>query len=653
MGFNQMPSQYSNYFFSFNQHQEIDTLEFAPGFPKNTKSALAQLKEFPAPQFKLNHQLLPNFLWMDPVYLGGLLQPNYQMKQCIKTSTQIQAELAQNWNYYFLVNSNLKVYKTYNDTNTFTGAWVKYANTHREIPIAAISFWAQIQPYKAGASCNAKLAYVFNNLLPDSCYVHNSKGKIISRKYASPLTPASMLQCDFITQSIYVDSLLNALKRPINWINENGEVFRLYEDDFLAQDKRILSEKNKFPNLNWNEFQALKRLEKEIVYRNSFMQKTALKDCRYTVYAIDGQNKYRHDYKTIRTINSQINNQFYATPDFYPRYPDNWKKWKGPWHGLKWLNISRKTEIALGDNLFSPFVAAGWDSIETNNIRPAQWLGLMKILGALGAEFYYPGFFNTEKRLAIPENYIWQAVVPVYAQAVTSYYEDILRNSALDAQEDLITYPENDVPLVIRKSKNKPIWVIACSWQTGTNLNKNIGFDKTIKVDLGHKTIKVRARRQGSVYVYSEENNFPTFYQIDGWHQYMHPYYWSKNITLEAELYSNKIITESLKPNDYSNFTSAVILEKQLILPFESHTNDETIKNISFWIKNKYSNCAIQLSIDDLLIGKIELKSDANFINYNIAIPEKISHLFNGKHRLSIDTDIAGVILDKIEINKN
>ena len=60
--------------------------------------------------------------------------------------------------------------------------------------------------------------------------------------------------------------------------------------------------------------------------------------------------------RTVRKINIPINHQYYSTPDFYPRYPYNWKKWQGPWHGLKWLSISRKTEIDLGDNLFSPFV---------------------------------------------------------------------------------------------------------------------------------------------------------------------------------------------------------------------------------------------------------------------------------------------------------
>jgi hypothetical protein len=636
--------------FNYNHIKEIDTLEFAPQHPNVNVSALTQIQNYPSPQFKEQHQLLPNFLWMDPSYLGGLLQPKYSIKECVKLSTQIQAELAANWHYYYIVNTNLKSYKTYRDTNTFSGAWVNYANNHTEIPIAAISFWAQLQPNKVVSNCGAKMAYVYNNQLPDCCYVHNNKGELISRKYASPLTAVNALECDFLTQSVYVDSLLASLKRPIQMINENGEVFRVYEDDFLAQDKRIVAEKNKYQDLSWNEFQAMKRLEKEIAYKNSFMLKPALKQCLYTEYAIDGQNEYRHDYKTMRNINSKINNQCYSTPDFYPRYPYNWKNWKGPWHGLKWLQISRKTELDLGDNLFSPFVAAGWDSVEVNNIRPAQWLGLLKILGAMGAEYYYSGFFNTGKEVAKPENYIWQAAMPIYAQAITSHYEDILRHGNMLEDENYIQYPKSDVPVVVRKSIKYKTWVIACSWQTGSNFNKANEVEKEIKVDLGHKVIKVKARRQGSVYVYSEENNQTVFYQIDGWHQYMHPSYWSKNIMLEAELYADKITTTENENDDYTNFISAVSVDSIVTIPFSFHGKATNMKSINIWLKNDVEANTVEIKLGQNNLGKIEILKQAKFSKYIIPLAELNYLLKNGKYIISIIAKKPGLQVDKIEI---
>jgi hypothetical protein len=646
----ELPVNLEHYLPILFTNKEIDTLEFAPAHPSVSISALEQLVEFPAPQFKEHHQLLPNFLWMDPRYLGNFAQENCNVKECVKLSTKIQAALANNWNYYFLVNSNLKAFNTYRDTSTFIGAWVKYANEHKNIPAAAISFWVQVQPNKLISTCSSKIAYAVSHQLPDCCYVHNKDGVKVAGNLPSPLTPVNALQCDFKTQSIYLDSLLNVLQRPLQMINDNGEVFKVYDNHFLAQDQRILNEKNKFRNLNWNEFQAMKRLEKEIAFRNSFMLKPELANCLYTQYAIDGQNNYRHDYKTVRKINTPINNQYYSTPDFYPRYPYNWKKWQGPWHGLNWLNICRKTEIDLGDNLFSPFVAAGWDSIEENNIRPAQWLGLLKLLGAMGAEYYYSGFFNTTKTVAKPENYIWQAVMPVYAQAVTSFYEDILRNGSMIYDDGFIQYPTKDVPVVIRKSNQRKIWVITCSWQTGSSYNKNVGEFKEVDINLGHKKIKVKARRQGSVYVYNEENKQATFYQIDAWHQYMHPYYWDKNILLEAELYSNKIVTQANKNDDYTHFSSYATITSSIEIPFTIQGKTKSVKRIALWIKNVANSNTLNIQLNRSSIAKLNIAKKQKAVKYVIPIQSKHKCLINGKNVLTLTALNSGLLIDKVEI---
>ena len=60
------------------------------------------------------------------------------------------------------------------------------------------------------------------------------------------------------------------------------------------------------------------------------------------------------------------------------RWPSNWKTWQGPWHGLKWIVEARYHEIQDGDKLFSPYVAAGWDENPERDVRPGQWLGLLK-----------------------------------------------------------------------------------------------------------------------------------------------------------------------------------------------------------------------------------------------------------------------------------
>jgi hypothetical protein len=75
----------------------------------------------------------------------------------------------------------------------------------------------------------------------------------------------------------------------------------------------------------------------------------------------------------------------------YPVHPEWWLSGAGAWHGFSWIEMVRPSEIADGDDLFSPFVAAGWSIATENNFRPAQWLGMLKILGVWGAEFFYTG----------------------------------------------------------------------------------------------------------------------------------------------------------------------------------------------------------------------------------------------------------------------
>jgi hypothetical protein len=71
------------------------------------------------------------------------------------------------------------------------------------------------------------------------------------------------------------------------------------------------------------------------------------------------------------------------------------------------------------------------------NMRPAQWLGFLKIMTALGAEYVETGYFaplvyNAKwKNVQLPQNYVWQAAAPAYAQATLSLWSDLLFNGHL------------------------------------------------------------------------------------------------------------------------------------------------------------------------------------------------------------------------------
>lgn len=125
----------------------------------------------------------------------------------------------------------------------------------------------------------------------------------------------------------------------------------------------------------------------------------ALAAAHYSEYQVQGSTVYFGNWTYTRQIGTPYTqpdgtSQYYSTADFYPRIPRWWQTGAGAWHGLDWLATVRPSEIRSGDALFSPFVAAGWSEAVEANLRPAQWLGLLKLLGCWGAEFFYAGFFS-------------------------------------------------------------------------------------------------------------------------------------------------------------------------------------------------------------------------------------------------------------------
>ena len=110
------------------------------------------------------------------------------------------------------------------------------------------------------------------------------------------------------------------------------------------------------------------------------------------MYQVQGTNPYFGNWTYTREIGSQMMNEqtqklaYYSTQDIYVEHPSEWWGFFGPDHGVSWTAEMRASEIADGDTLYSPFMAAGWSGKAENNWRPAQWLGYLKIQSAWGAE---------------------------------------------------------------------------------------------------------------------------------------------------------------------------------------------------------------------------------------------------------------------------
>jgi hypothetical protein len=221
------------------------------------------------------------------------------------------------------------------------------------------------------------------------------------------------------------------------------------------------------------------------------------------------------------------------------------------WHGLSWMAMVRPSELAAGDALYSPFVAAGWDGAAERNVRPAQWLGLLKILACWGAEFFYTGFFSLGQPFPNPSNWIWQAAMPSYAQAVTSLYSDLLFEGTVMRADDNTSYSAtaehadilwagapNHVALA-RRHKSKDIFVIAAAINRVSNQRNNSRLVANVSISLpgGAGTLRVPVRLQGSVFLLDRTSKSnPKLVQLDAWHESTHPYYWAPETRIEAEL---------------------------------------------------------------------------------------------------------------------
>lgn len=519
---------------------DLDLREFPEGYPQNIPDALSQLKAFPDPRYKVGHTLLPLYNWVNPMFLAGKGQLSMNKEEVLERMVAFQSELAIRW-HYMLAIPNSKIASKSDDLSEAPDrlqAIIALANQHPEWPLSVTTLWAQtdvglIEPERRGP-------YILDQNLSSQNYATNargehinSRGQTITRPLAGLTFSSELAAKDGAVQKIFLERLLDWLDRPIDMINENGEVPPLPQDSSLLRYDSYLNEVFAQQAEGWNTFQAQRKLLLRHAYSSTFLDELpGLRTTRFSWYGVDGGPIARFSWETSRKIHRPINMQYYSTPDFYPRWPDNWDTWKGPWRGWAWIEACRTVELASGDRLFSPFIAAGWSSDPEKNIRPSQWLGLLKALGPLGAEFFYTGFFIESKRgklptLPLPSNYVWQLAMPAYAQAITSHYEEILRKGDLlrdSTGNPMLRLDAGDPRVLVTARKYQDQYVIAATIQPISNQKGNVSDAVSVTVDVDGTPLNLEARRQGSVYRWDRSTG--KLWQLDQWHELGHPTHW-------------------------------------------------------------------------------------------------------------------------------
>ncbi|MBT8195440.1 MAG: T9SS type A sorting domain-containing protein [Bacteroidia bacterium] len=661
--------------------------DYAIGHPAASIDAITQLKTFPTPRYKKGNTLIRNFQWTNPKFLGGHTFPGVSVQQAVANSVTIQKELMYNFNYSVLASENSKDTYTLSDTNTFQGAWIKLANENPNITSSAISFWGQTKPADAGYP--SSIAYAMRKDLHPVHYIKNAQGQylsaagyVTSNPQISPAAPIDSFLFDGLTQRHYFSQILSHLTRPLDYITDNGEVTQFYTPATMSMDPAIVSEKNSM-GLTFEAYQATKKVAVTNQYRDAFMTLPGLANTNFTEYNVSGNDDYQPQYSISRVINMPINGNRYPTTSFYTRWPSNWRNWTADLHGWQWIVECRNRELALGDKFYSPYVSPGWDLNPELNVRPGQWLGLLKLLGMSGGEFYYTAFFNEALPYPDPKNYVWQTVMPSYAQAITSRYEDIFKNGDL-MNGDVPNYWYNPTApgysfwtgdfrklVVVRKHSSSNKYAITGTLQPSSNMINQTDNEDGAKIVLDGNPIEFNVRKQGSTYYFDNTNpTEPVFYQLDEWHEHKHPSRWSTELIIESELYDNLTANFQVKTQKVPGATHYNFINSTSYLTFNSvpntpaeyyiHPRTTNQSNYYFWVKarSKSGNAtAIDVSFQNGTAQTVGCISDTTWNWYRINAcnqqPIVFQNLTNQEYLVTLLPQNTDVEIDKIHITSN
>lgn len=576
-----------------------DDRDFPIGYDPNTdgwdassvSNPIDQFVRAPSPRYLPDHGLRRNYPWWGYNFMGGAF--GYSTLQTWPTyADEVNQELALNW--YYLANALGE------GNSTARPLMQAFANAHPEIPSYHTVNWATLKLANYGLpSASNKPMQTRSNLSPEN-YLKTSSGE--QTTVWDPISAQPTIEIDGYAQYLKLESLLEGSQTPISLINENGEIAPASgvwapEADFNhAQNSALKGEYDNnyagtYENTDWETgYAPYLKTKLRKYYRDAFMTGSPLlssNNTAFTYYSIDGLGGHSTDegnWEAIREIQQNMGSNYYSTPDFYPVFVGNWDLVRAQYHGLEWINDCRRNELetpnVTPDNLFSPFVAAGWAANPINNYRPGRWLGLLKVLGVYGAEFYYTGYFTLSKGEEDPVNnarhWGWQSIAPAYAQAVTSRYETILRDGVLlegSSTDYRLPSGSLDIYTVARKwpaTSSDSEYIISTTLQPRTNqipVNGQPELEREAVIadfPFNGQTpdLKLMSRRQGSTFLFrhAEGSTEPVLIWLDRWHEPWHFDHWDDDYVFEAEVEDElQVVTSNTSNADFISVRTRII----------------------------------------------------------------------------------------------
>ena len=154
------------------------------------------------------------------------------------------------------------------------------------------------------------------------------------------------------------------------------------------------------------------------------------------------------------------------------------------------------------------------------------------------------------------------------------------------------------------------------------------------------------------MYVLDLSGKQPVFYQVDGWHQYEHPFYWTKTIEMEAEntegLSGTALITENSKKADYdfSDFNTFVRVEPGNAINITIPQSREPESLASLFLKKSSGNPLLLLKTGSGTVKKSIVSTELKEIK--LSGSEIKSLRLKPGEMLQLSVENGSLLLDKL-----
>jgi hypothetical protein len=586
----------------------LNPLEFAPGYPNINMTTVELMDHYPMPRYNPNRSMRRLFPWLSSDdfkdFAGGgaspaLWGPNY---------AHLMKALALNFNNYVYVGDLQGVGTNFNAANVVDPAQPAYhiaglLNDSQldKHPRATVLNWQNSNPNRWTATLPA-MSFIKRrspatsapNQLPSHWFVHDStNGNQIVQgppgslyhhnlSMANPLFSADS-RLDSLAYDGYglrpiLDSLFAHLNHDyIDMVGENDEAIIVQDFNLLKQDTGIIRDMNAngwaFGNHVGYQAQRIDKMRE--TYRDPFFNYLTTLTNQYWGgilrtpelwwFEIKGGN--RQTYPEIRDITSYRDSRRRPGPTFYPQGTSGWLIGAGSTPG--WLGVVNEAQdqMHFGDSLMMPAVSPGFHHapafyvVDSNNIRPGCYLGILKAMHLLGSESFVTFDYEGNNPKPDANTRTWKLPIPAYAQAIGSRaWEFWTHGEVLAADSSYSTLAGGGGPtlytfdtgnlydlVVGRKEYGTERYLLTASVQRSVNMAAQAPKEKDLKIQLRRNNgsiampdLQLKARTQGNTFVLDLNNAAqPLIYQLDRWHEWKDMTWWCRDFNFEAEVWDS------------------------------------------------------------------------------------------------------------------